>query len=659
MDTSHSGSQPPAESSPRGEGGSRTDSGLTRRRLMQAVGASAGLLAGATTLGSAVAANSVEVAKPAPFTPRGKLRRRPNFLVVVVDEMRAPAVYESEALKRWRRQELKTLNAISRRGFSFDNHQIMSAACAPSRTSFFTGQYPSLHGVTQTDGAAKAAVEEDLYWLDPTTVPTMGHYFRAAGYETFYKGKWHISHADLIQPGTWDALPSYDAEGRPDADLEKVYLEADRLDAYGFTGWVGPEPHGQSPLNSGSSNPTSNGRDAYYASQGVEQLRRLRQSNKPWLLVTSFVDPHDITIWGNLTLASRNYYLAQQLQGSSVPRDLFDSRYDTSSNEDLSGKPTAQASYRGVYEQAFQPTENNDAYRRFYYQLHANVDQQIGKVVKALKGGGTQFYRDTIVVFVSDHGELLGAHGGLFQKWHQAYDEVLRVPLVFHNPSLFPKAKATDVLTSHADLLPTMLGLAGADMKKVRRQLKRTHTQVREFPGRDLSGLLLGEKKPDRYKQPVYFMTDDEPTRGANQETTTGVMYAAVTQPCHVETVIAKLPTGPNGAPEQWKYNRYWDNPAFWSVPGVRDVVTMIEGNVNTPGDKQATTTVKTTPVPDQVEVYNMTKDPTEMNDLARDSRFRDQIAELAALLVDQRDAKRLEPRIRRREPGVPGGVGV
>ena len=76
----------------------------------------------------------------------------------------------------------------------------MSAACAPSRTSFLTGHYPSLHGVTQTDGLAKTAESADMFWLAPDTVPTLGDWFRAGGYRTFDKGKWHVSHPHLDDP---------------------------------------------------------------------------------------------------------------------------------------------------------------------------------------------------------------------------------------------------------------------------------------------------------------------------------------------------------------------------------------------------------------------------------------------------------------------------
>ena len=64
----------------------------------------------------------------------------------------------------------------------------------------FTGQYPDLHGVTQTDGIGKSYDDTRMRWLRPGEVPTLGNWFRAAGYDTHYDGKWHISHADLTDP---------------------------------------------------------------------------------------------------------------------------------------------------------------------------------------------------------------------------------------------------------------------------------------------------------------------------------------------------------------------------------------------------------------------------------------------------------------------------
>ena len=80
------------------------------------------------------------------------------------------------------------------------------------------------------------------------------------------------------------------------------------------------------------------------------------------------------------------------------------------------------------------------------------------KVYQALKN--SNFYENTIIIFTSDHGELLGSHGGLFQKWYNAYEESIHVPFIIHNPLLFSKHQMTDMLTSHVDIFPTLLGLA-------------------------------------------------------------------------------------------------------------------------------------------------------------------------------------------------------
>jgi arylsulfatase A-like enzyme len=81
-------------------------------------------------------------------------------------------------------------------------------------------------------------------------------------------------------------------------------------------------------------------------------------------------------------------------------------------------------------------------YRRLYYYLHKLVDKAIGRILEALEQSGMA--DDTVVVFTSDHGDLVGAHGGLMQKWYNAYDEAIRVPLMVRGPV----SMATDVEAS-------------------------------------------------------------------------------------------------------------------------------------------------------------------------------------------------------------------
>ena len=108
-----------------------------------------------------------------------------------------------------------------------------------------------------------------MSWLAPTTVPTMGSWFRAGGYRTFYKGKWHVSHAHLDAPDGNGYLQSINDDSTAIPENVAAYLEADLLDAYGFSEWVGPEPHGLGKTNTGTA------KDPYTADETIDLLKRL------------------------------------------------------------------------------------------------------------------------------------------------------------------------------------------------------------------------------------------------------------------------------------------------------------------------------------------------------------------------------------------------
>lgn len=542
--------------------------------------------------------------------------KRPNILFLIVDEERFSPCYENDALKEWRKENLITQEILREKGLSFLNHYIGSTACSPSRTTLFTGQYPSLHGVTQTTGAAKGAFDPNVFWLGANTVPTLGNYFRTAGYQTFWKGKWHLSDEDLLIPGTHNALLSFDSTtGIPDSTKEKLYEEANCLKAYGFDGWIGPEPHGSDPRNSGSSAKVGlSGRDEIYAAEVVELIQSLEQDpqvhQKPWLIVSSLVNPHDITLFGMLSRLNPKFNFEIDPSVPDIPPA-------PTSTEDLRTKPKAQMGYRDVYQNAFQPTIDSEFYRQLYYSLHKKVDAELFKVYTAL--ANSMFYEDTIIIFTSDHGSLVGAHGGLFQKWHNAYEETLHVPLIIHSPKLFAEPKETNLLTSHVDILPTLLSLAGINIEEVQEELRKTHSEVHPFVGRNLAPHISGENTNERVNEPIYFMTDDEVTKGLNQRTLQGEMYSSVIQPNHLETIIIKLPTGKDDTEEIWKYTRYFDNPQFWSTPNCEDIETSQLFTTKISDKKEANMVIhtkKTKPVEEEFELYNLTRDPLERKNL-------------------------------------------
>ena len=582
--------------------------------------------------------------------PRFRRRRHghpPNILFFLVDEQRYPSVYESADLRRFRTRFLTTQNTLQRRGTSFDRHHAASAACSPSRASLYTGQYPSLHGVTNTPGAAKTPFDPDTFWLGPGTVPTLGHYFRAAGYQTFWKGKWHASEADLLVPGTKTAITSYTDDGAPDPEKQDWYDAAERLDTFGFDGWIGPEPHGTDPLNSGSSAPAgSRGRDVGFADQAIALIQALdrKESNDPWLIMSSFVNPHDIALWGFFSNVGGNFDFSVS---DDVPVNLFDETLFSQTRDDpLTDKPSCQLSYRDSYHEWMQPIFVDEAYFRFYYQLQENVDQQIGRVYRALRR--SSFGRNTVVIFTSDHGDMLGSHGDMHQKWYQAYEETLHVPLTVVDPRVRRRKRVPriGIETSHADVLPTLLGLAGLDAEALRSQIAPDFSDANPLVGRNLSGLIQGREDPADHEEPVFFMTDDDPSRGPDQDNFIGIARASVIQPNHIETVIARL----DG--RVWKYSRYFDNPQFWSAPGtpgdpgVMDVVDLEIGSSNMPtaGIVPFERTVKTVPECTEYEMYDVSGDPLELSNLAGDAAFATERQILEALLEEQCLAKRSMP---------------
>ena len=538
---------------------------------------------------------------------------RPDVIIVMTDEERAIPPYETSEVRTWRQRTLSGQRWFDENGVSFTRHYTGSLACVPSRPTIFTGQYPDLHGVTQTDGIGKVFNDSRMRWLRRGEVPTLGHWFTAAGYDTHYDGKWHISHADLDDPATGGVLATNDDDGVVDPVAVQRYLDADPLADFGFSGWVGPEPHGALLANAGVR------RDPLIADRVVAWLEdryaRRRAGDeaalRPFLLVASFVNPHDIVLFPTWVL--RSPLKSSHLDPPPVPPA-------PTADEDLRTKPAAQIAFREAYYSGYGPAgpveqiyqRNGQRYRDLYYRLHAEVDAPIDRVRRAV----TSSSDDAVLVRTSDHGDLLGAHGGLHQKWFNLYDEATRVPLVIaRTGSRSTGPRVIEAPTSHVDIVPTLLGAAGIDVHAVAETLRGSFSEVHPLPGRNLMPVVDGS--PADEDRAVYLMTRDNMLEGDSGASGLGRRLKQTVKPpaplriripahtaANFEGIVLRVADGaaPGGADHLWKLVRSFDDPSTWTEPGVRQYAA------NGPGGD----VYRTSPLDDQWELYDLTADPTE-----------------------------------------------
>lgn len=499
--------------------------------------------------------------------PPTKTETHPNILLIMVDQMQTPpegygpnegAVQDLKEILGFRPLSQKNaytqffpgLMRLRQNAVVMKKHYTASAASVPSRSCILTGQYQTTTGLNQTDGLFKSA--EDVPFLDASGTPTIGDWFRTVGYKTHYFGKWHVSEA---KP------PEY-------------------LEPWGFSDWESsyPEPHGGTSSNLGTF------RDVVFTENIVGFLNKegADPTGAPWLTVASLVNPHDISAWPFNWKAPKSTGVvpwAYYPPIPSIPAKGTKSRMDTmltvingvavekifqvdlnpdgfpqnnsflppSYTESLDYKPWCQQEYRlkwglawgantdytfikkGMPFRSPHPFQLQEAdysawslsYLQFYFYCQYLADLQLRKILEALDANGLT--NNTIVVFLSDHGDLMTAHGGMIQKWHNAYEETVRVPLVFSSPLLNTnKQEMREILqpTSSIDLAPTLLALAGYNERQVRSKMisSRAHATAQTFPGANLAPYLRGTNTgsiigpDDNPRSGVLFMSSDRIT---------------------------------------------------------------------------------------------------------------------------------------------------
>jgi choline-sulfatase len=469
--------------------------------------------------------------------------RPPNLILLVTDQQRAPMHWPTEP--GWLDSLMPNDAELRRTGMTFHNAFIPTAMCSPSRASFLTGTYPTRHGVTLTmtrndllpdpkhfpdvmrtvaqlaiDGEVPRArvgkaFARGLFRLGPRSgnepelpagIPTLASRLRERGYHVALKGKWHLTKP--VNGETWSSADS-------------ARIERD----YGFADWDPTDAGGDAKAESfggGFAGATGEGWDEDYTRQ-MEDWFDQRELPEPFCLVWCLVNPHDVL--GYPSSFERGGYAPEEFADLHVP-------LPATIDEDLSTKPTVQAMTRlGMtsYLGALHGREQQQRYADFYAHLHRLVDAKIGRLMKILGAADDpeSLRSRTVVVRTSDHGEMGLSHGGLRQKIFNTYEETIHVPLIVSAPSMFGEARESDTLVSLVDLVPTLVGLTGAQANGT------------PLDGHDLGPILRGERAAVR--DAIFFAYDDHQAGTAFQE--------APGQPNRIRCV----------RDSRWKYATYLD----------------------------------------------------------------------------------------------------
>lgn len=346
--------------------------------------------------------------------------RRPNIVVIQADQLAAAALgaYGNTVVKS------PHIDALGDEGVVFDRAYCNSPLCAPSRASMMTGRLPSEIGAY--DNGADFG----------SSVPTFAHHLRAAGYHTALVGRMHFIGPDQLhgfeERLTTDVYPA-GLDMVPDWELP----EDDRLPWYHDAGSV---------FTAGVSAATVQ-RD-FDDEVLFRSLRHLNDrartlDDQPFLLVSSFIHPHDPY---EPTLEHWRRYDDVEIDDPRIGALPLDEQ-DPHSRRllEMSG-----------FDQKEPDAEQVRRARRAYYACVSYVDDHVGAIVRRLDELGLR--ENTVIVLTSDHGDMLGERG----LWYKMspYEQSARVPLVVSAPGRL-EARRVDTPVSLLDLLPTLTDLAG------------------------------------------------------------------------------------------------------------------------------------------------------------------------------------------------------
>ncbi len=395
--------------------------------------------------------------------------KRPNILWLTTDQQRSDTIH---ALGN---PDIDTpnLDRLCARGVAFTRNYCQNPICTPSRSSFMTGRYPS-------------AVNANINGADnlPEHCTLISRRLADAGYTCGLLGKLHITSAWEYEPRMDDGFTYFETmlgsghylrqEGNPyrkwledkGVDWRDLFTTDEKHDYH----WYRPDA------------PAEYRQTAYLAERAVQFMAKHKDDEAPWMLCVNCYDPHP------------PYDGPQALTDKYMARNLADPIY---SEKDI----TLDKKLGNFFFQS-SATPMDDRLRRNkanYYGMVETIDAHYGKILDALDELGLT--ENTLVIYNSDHGEMLGDHG-LTHKGCRFYEGLVHVPLIMSLPGRLARGVRYDGMTELTDIVPTIADLCGLTIPED------------ELAGHSLLPVLEGkEYTPRKFVRTEYYDTlEEDPT---------------------------------------------------------------------------------------------------------------------------------------------------
>jgi arylsulfatase A-like enzyme len=397
----------------------------------------------------------------------------PNVFLILSDQQRADAVgYRGQTPVR-----TPHIDRIANEGIAFDRAICTSPLCSPSRASIFSAQYPHQVGMMSNHNTLQVP-------------PHLTDALKARGYDTAYAGKVHLQ-PDSRPPNIFKSkeeqearykLEGFQFDRQEDRVIEAWFERVAGESTADYSDWCEQkglsngfpyadprlrthrQPAMSIPKTAVMELDVQDTIDGWTTNFALQHLAE-RPKDRPFFHVCSYVGPHP---------------------PFKVPEPYY-SMYDSAEIPEppnfkpSPGKPRANAT--SFYHQLW--LDHGDDWRAWqpttavYWGYCTLIDDQIGLLLAALESQGV--LDDTLIIFASDHGEMLGSHG----LWHKMmpYEEALRVPLAMRLPGAIKPGIRSGAVASLIDIAPTILSACGADVPEdyVGRDLSPAFTDGREF----------------------------------------------------------------------------------------------------------------------------------------------------------------------------------